>query len=220
MVDVSSVTSSTTSSSTTSSASSSFLGDYDLFLSLLTTQITNQDPLDPMDTSEYTNQLVQYTAVEQSLQTNEYLAELLDAISAQQASNYVSYLGSYVTAEGDTTMLSDGSASWSYEVSEAASGTVSIYNSAGSLIYEGDVELSAGNGTYTWDGTTSTGATAAEGAYTISFDVEDSRGNSETVTTTVTGLVDKVDMSSDTTYLQVGDVKIPVSAVTSVSRSG
>ncbi|ADZ69570.1 flagellar hook assembly protein FlgD [Polymorphum gilvum] len=220
MAEVGSTTSASATTSSSSKSRETLLGSYDLFLTLLTTQIKNQDPLDPLDTAQFTNQLVQYSSVEQSILTNTYLEQLMASVKSGQASGYVSYLGAEVTASGDTAMLESGSASWAYKVSEDATGFVKIRNSDGAVVYEGEVDLAAGSGTYTWDGKTSTGGTAADGAYTISFSVFDGAGKAETVTTKVSGIVDKVDISSGEAFLKIGAVRVPVSSVTSVARVG
>lgn len=205
--------------SATEQSRKTLFGSYDLFLKLLTTQIKNQNPLEPMDPAEYTQQLVQYSTVEQGLKTNEQLASLLSVIQSGQASSYVSYLGSYVSASGDSTMMEDGKATWNYTVPNDAKGTVEIRNSGGALVYRGDVDLSKGSGTYTWDGKTTDGNAAAPGAYTVKFSVFDSSSNAQTVSTEVKGKVDKVDISSGTAFLKIGDVRIPVSSVKSVSST-
>ncbi|NBN63212.1 flagellar hook assembly protein FlgD [Microvirga tunisiensis] len=209
----------TSQTSSTDQSRKTLFGSYDLFLKLLTTQIKNQNPLEPLDPAQYTQQLVQYSTVEQGLKTNEQLASLLSVIQSGQASSYVSYLGSYVSAAGDSTMLENGKAVWNYSVAEDAKGFVEVRNSGGALVYRGEVNLSKGNGSYTWDGKTSEGATAAAGAYTIKFDVYDTGGAREAVTSEVKGKVDKVDMSSGTAFLKIGDVRIPVSAVKTVSST-
>ncbi|WP_106754311.1 flagellar hook assembly protein FlgD [Pannonibacter carbonis] len=205
--------------SATEQSRKALFGSYDLFLTLLTTQIKNQNPLEPMDPAQYTQQLVQYSTVEQGIKTNEQLASLLSVIQSGQASSYVSYLGSYVSASGDTTMMADGQATWNYSVPNDAKGTVEVRNSGGALVYRGDVSLNKGSGTYTWDGKMSEGGTAGPGAYTVKFSVFDSGSNQQTVTTEVKGKVDKVDISSGTAYLKIGDVRIPVASVKSVSST-
>ncbi len=203
--------------SKSSAASNALMGNYDLFLSILTTQVQNQDPLNPMDSSEYTTQLVQYSSVEQSIQTNKYLEQLVAAMETNQASSYVSYLGSTVTAVGTTTMLADGKAAWSYSIPEDASGTVEIRNSGGALVYSGEVSLDKGTGTYEWDGVGDSGTNSPDGAYTISFDLQTSSDNAVLLKTEISGVVDEVDLSTPTPYLKIGDNRIPVSAVQSVS---
>lgn len=202
--------------STSQAASTGLVANYDLFLTLLTTQVQNQDPLDPLDSAEYTNQLVQYASVEQSIQTNSYLQDMFAALEASRASSYVSYLGTDVIASGDTTMLEGGSATWNYSLSDDASGKVEIKNSAGAVVFSEDVELSKGEGSYTWDGVGSSGVDSSEGAYTITFDLKGSNDKAVTVATEIQGRVEEVDLSTGSAFLQIGDVRVPVSAVKSV----
>ncbi|MTI44729.1 flagellar hook assembly protein FlgD, partial [Roseibium hamelinense] len=179
----------------TSAASSGLSSNYELFLTLLTTQVQNQDPLDPMDSAEYTNQLVQYSAVEQSLQTNSLLEQMLASQNSAQAASYVSYIGQDITADGTTKPFENGAASWSYEIAQQGTGTVEIKNSRGSTVYRTEVTLPQGTGTFTWDGRTIDGTTAPNGDYSIVFDVKDDFGAPEKVTTDVSGRVDGVDLS-------------------------
>ncbi|MBO6507044.1 MAG: flagellar hook assembly protein FlgD [Roseibium sp.] len=214
------VTSTAGTSSQTASATSQsgLMANYELFLSILTTQIQNQDPLDPMDSAEYTNQLVQYSNVEQSIQQNKNLENIIATLESNQSLSYVSYIGNEVTADASTTTLSGSQASWAYDVAEDATGTFEIRNSSGAVVYSGEANLEAGSGTFNWNGQTDSGGQAVDGLYTISFDVKDASSRPETVTTSVTGIVDSVDWSSGEAILNVGGREIPVSAVTSVSR--
>ncbi|WP_299472702.1 flagellar hook capping FlgD N-terminal domain-containing protein [uncultured Roseibium sp.] len=216
MNTVSSSTSATAQSSS-SASQSGLIANYELFLSILTTQIQNQDPLDPMDSAEYTNQLVQYSNVEQSIQQNKNLEEIIASLSSNMSMSYVGYIGNEVTADASTTTLSGSQASWNYELSDSATGTYEIRNSSGSLVYTGEADLKAGSGTITWNGQLSAGGEAPDGLYTISFDVKDASSNRETVRTETKGIVDSVDLSGSEVILNVGGQKIPVSSVTSVS---
>jgi len=215
MTTVTSATSTTTGSA--ASSQDSLIADYELFLSILTTQIQNQDPLDPLDSAEYTNQLVQYSNVEQAIKQNQNLEEIMATLQSSQSLSYVSYIGNEVTADASTTTLTGSLASWAYDVTEDATGTFEIRNSSGSVVYSGDIELDAGNGTFNWDGRTDSGQQAVDGLYTISFDVKDASSRPETVRTQVSGIVDRVDWSSGEAVLKVGNQDFPVSAVTSVS---
>jgi flagellar basal-body rod modification protein FlgD len=206
-----------TAAKTASSADQAGLSaNYELFISMLTTQVQNQDPLDPLDSAEYTNQLVQYSNVEQSIQTNKNLEKMISLLSSNQSSAYVSYIGTEVTAAGGTSMFVDGAASWKYDVAEAASGTVEILNEFGNVVYTGEINMEAGGGTFTWDGRLDNGGTASSGAYTIQLDVEDAAGNPEPASIEVSGVVDGVDFGGDVPFLRIGDVSVPVSAVKSV----
>lgn len=211
----------TSSTSTTAQAASEasqagLSANYELFLSMLTTQIQNQDPLDPLDSAEYTNQLVQYSSVEQSIQTNQNLEEMINLLSSNQSSAYVNYIGTEVTAAGGTAMMVDGQATWEYEVLESASGTVEILNEFGNVVYSGEINMEAGSGTYTWDGKMDDGGTATSGAFTIQLNVKDAAGNAEPASIEVSGVVDEVDFGGDVPFLRIGEVSVPVSAVKSV----
>lgn len=219
MSDFSAVAAAASGSSTTSKSSAAttgLMGNYELFLSLLTTQVQHQDPLEPLDSSEYTNQLVQYSAVEQSIQTNAYLEDMLASFESSRASAYVSYLGEEVTASGATTMLRDGEASWQYSIKEQATGRVEVRNDLGALVYAEELTLEKGSGSWSWNGFTSGGGTAEDGAYTASFEMYDAAGNTERVTTEITGIVDEVNMDETSASLKIGTVEVPVTSVTSV----
>lgn len=211
-------TSAAAAGSSAAGSQSGLIANYELFLNILTTQIQNQDPLDPLDSAEYTSQLVEYSNVEQSIQQNKNLEEIIASLQSSQSLSYVNYIGNEVTADASTTALSGSQASWDYDITEAATGTFEIRNSGGAVVYSGDVELDAGSGTFHWNGQTDSGQDAVDGLYTISFDVKDASSRSEAVRTTVSGIVDSVDWSSGEPILQVGNQRFPVSAVMSVAR--
>lgn len=216
-MDAISSASGTGGTSTTSNANSALGDNYELFLTLLTTQLRNQDPLDPADPSEFTNQLVQYSSVEQAILTNQNLEDLIAKVSADEAYNLVGYIGSEVTAAGNETQLTNGSAVWEYNVpADATDAKIEIYNSAGALVYSEEQDLTKGSQTYTWDGKTTGGTDAPAGTYSIKFTATDANDNALAVTTEVKGIVDGVDLSGSTPYLLVGDSRIPASAVTKV----
>lgn len=209
---------STTAESGSATSQSGLMANYELFLSILTTQIQNQDPLDPMDSAEYTSQLVQYSSVEQAIQQNKNLENIIATLKSNQSLSYVSYIGNKVSADASSTVLSGGQASWDYELKEDASGTFEIRNSSGAIVYSGDVDLKAGSHSFAWAGQTDVGADAVEGIYSISFKVKDAGGRPEKVMTEISGIVDAVDMSTGEAVLSVDGKSIPVSSVISVSR--
>jgi len=204
------------SADSSANASQSFLGNYDLFLTLLTTQIQNQDPLEPLDSAEYTNQLVQYSSVEQSIQTNDYLKDLLASMESAQASSYVSYLGSEVTANGSTSSLTAGRASWDFTISQAAAGTVEVVNAQGKVVHSEQISSTAGKSTFVWDGKNSSGGQEPDGSYTIRFGLTNDAGSSVPASVEITGIVDGVDLTTGTPFLEIGTAKVPVSDVKSV----
>src|SRR6476659_9948668 len=107
-------------------------GNFDTFLQLLTTQLQNQNPLDPLDTNQFTQQLVEFSGVEQALKTNDLLGTLVSASTANRAASAAGYLGATITADGSTTALSVGKAAWTFSAAKpAAKATLTVTNSTG-----------------------------------------------------------------------------------------
>lgn len=204
---------------TTSSSLTALSNNYELFLSILTTQIQNQDPLNPMESSQYTEQLVQYSSVEQQIKTNDQLGDLLSVMAATTASSYVSYLGTNVTAAGSTTSLKDGEAEWTYDTPEAGKARIEVRNNLGAVIFSEDADLSYGRNTYSWDGRTTAGSTAPDGEYTISIARYDANNRPTVpVATEISGTVDGIEFTSSGAVLQIGGVYVSASSVLSVNR--
>src|SRR5690606_10982988 len=132
----------------------------DTFLSILTTQLKNQNPLEPLDTNQFTAQLVQFTGVEQQLKTNEFLETLMLAGQNTAKSDAVSYIGKEVTSSGRTGELTDSEAVfWAYSANaNAANATVTIRDANGQTVYTKTGPIDAGAGTFRWDGKGSDGS--------------------------------------------------------------
>ena len=209
----------TSSTSTTAADTKSLSSNYNMFLNLLVTQMQNQDPLNPTDSSTFTSQLVQYSQVEQQIKTNANLTDIKALLSTQAATNLVSYVGKTVTADGATSAF-DGSSStsWSF-TSSAASPTakITVSNSSGETVYSTTQTLTKGSNTFKWDGSTTSGGTATAGNYTIAVSGNDSSGSAVTITTAVSGTVTAVDFSGTTPMLTVGGQSISAYDVTEVS---
>src|ERR1700712_2985575 len=149
---VSGVGSSSSSSSSGSALDKQTLsGNFDTFLQLLTTQLKNQNPLDPLDTNQFTQQLVQFSGVEQQLKTNDFLSSLVTANANTTNSNAVGYIDKTVTASGTRSELVNGQAQWQFNVKDAATVTVSIKDANGNNVYSEKGTMQAGTGTFTWD---------------------------------------------------------------------
>src|ERR1700742_4552360 len=143
--------SSSSSSSGLSTDRSTIAGNFDTFLQLLTTQLQNQNPLDPLDTNQFTQQLVEFSGVEQQLKTNDFLSSLVQANSNTVNSNAVGYIGETVSASGVRSELANGKAQWNFSLPEAASVNVDIKDASGNTVYTEKGDLKQGNGTCTWD---------------------------------------------------------------------
>lgn len=193
--------------------------NFDTFLSILTTQLKNQNPLDPLDTNQFTQQLVQFTGVEQQLKTNEFLEALLLNTQTSYRADAVSYIGKEVTASGETAELKDGGAYWAYNAeANVANATVTIKNAAGQVVYTETGSLNKGAGNFLWDGVGSDGSTKPDGIYTIEIKGTNLAGNEVKVSTSSVGIVTAVDFSGDEPMLTVGKNKVALSDVTSIRQ--
>lgn len=198
----------------------SIADNFDTFLQILTTQLKNQNPLDPMDTNEFTNQLVQFSSVEQAVKTNENLEALLTINSASMATAAVSYIGKSITAEGVTSKLENGNASWSYSASKPVeSAFIAIRDANGAVVFSEQSALSDTTGVYEWDGRRSDGTLAEEGNYTITIAGVDSTGAPVSIKTAFGGVVDGVDLSGTEPILLLGGREVSLSSVKSIGQA-
>ncbi len=193
--------------------------NFDSFLSLLTTQLKHQNPLDPMDTNEFTQQLVQFTAVEQSIKQNDHLEKLIQLTVANTITNLVGFLGGEVTLSGKIAELKDGTASWNYEIHGAAdNSTLSVRDANGVPVFTTSGPAPSGKSTFFWDGRTDTGIVAPDGDYTLSITAVDNSGTGLEITTEIAGIVDGVNFSGDEPFLLIGGREVKLDEILSVTR--
>jgi len=210
----------------TSANASSLLGQQEIasnfqeFLKLLTTQLKNQDPLSPLDTNQFTQQLVAFASVEQQLKTNTDLDKLVMLNKTSQATAALGFVGSQVTADGSTTQLKNGLAAWNITSPRPAAASVSIVDQNGNTVWTGQQTLDTGTQSYSWNGRTSTGTIAPDGLYTIQITAQDAAGQSVAVSTQYTGTVTGVDLSGSQPLLQVGSSYLTISQIRSIQRPG
>jgi flagellar basal-body rod modification protein FlgD len=193
---------------------------FDSFLTLLTTQLKNQNPLDPLDTNQFTQQLVQFAQVEQQMATNASLNTLIALQQASQLSQAVDLIGKTVTVGGDTAQLKNGLATWSFSTTSAANATITIADSTGRPVFSGNYTLASGNQTFTWDGRGINGTRWPDGNYRISVSATDSKGQAVTVSTDVMGTVDGVDLTQTPPTVTINGQTFALSKIRSVVRSG
>ncbi|TLP48167.1 MULTISPECIES: flagellar hook assembly protein FlgD [Cohaesibacter] len=194
--------------------------NYETFLTLLTTQLQNQDPMEPMDSSKFTEQLVQFSAIEQQIKSNEQLENLANMMTSSNALGVLNFVGTTVTVDGSRGNLSSyGSVDYSLESESAGSAEITIRNDAGDIVYnEADVSLTEGQQTFKWDGTDSSGNRMAPGTYWIQINAKDAEGAAISVDTDMTGVVDNVDLSSSQPMLIINGKSVPTSQIKSVAR--
>ena len=219
MADAATSASATASAATGAAIASkrtSIAQNFDAFLLLLTTQLKNQSPLEPLNTNEFTQQLVQFASVEQQLKSNETLNAMLASAKASSVSTAASFIGMQVTADGATSRLANGRAEWNLNAARAATqATITIRDASGNVLATQTKPLSAGAQTLVWDGRTSAGV-APDGDYTVSVVARDASGQSVSVKTEIAGIVGSVDLSGDAPVLLVGSARVPMAQVRSI----
>jgi flagellar basal-body rod modification protein FlgD len=195
--------SSSSSSSTSSTATTGIADNFQTFLTLLTTQLQNQNPLDPLDTNQFTQQLVQFAGVEQQLKSNDQLKSLIEIEKSAQATQALVYVGNTVAVDGSKAQF-DTSATWNFQAEKDTSATITITSSTGQTAFTGSYALTQGNSSFVWDGKGNDGVQWPAGTYTMTATGKDSSGNSVAISTEVQGIVDSVDLTSSPPLLSIG----------------
>jgi flagellar basal-body rod modification protein FlgD len=151
---------------------------YDNFLKLLTTQLKNQDPLDPTDSSEFTNQLVQFSQVEQQINLNAKFDKLLTSNQAAQVLQASNYIGKNVEAEGSTLTVEAPASITYWMTKDASSVTAVIKDSNGNVVQTLSPDGKSGSHTITWDGRKNDGSLLPVGTYDLIMSAVDANGAS------------------------------------------
>ncbi len=180
----------------------------DEFLQLFVAQLENQDPLNPVDNSESIAQLAQFSSLEQLTNINSQLTELISAINTQSMNTAVDYIGKSVTATGYTLSKEEGSVSdVTYTVPvDVEDLTAHIVDENGSIVCSVDLGgRDAGEYEFTWDGTDTEGNELADGIYSIAFTATNAEGESVSISTMVSGVVEGVSQQGGKTLLTLQD---------------
>jgi flagellar basal-body rod modification protein FlgD len=205
-------------SSASTAAGDALMTNYDMFLKMLTTQLRVQNPLEPMNAEKFTEQLVQYSSVEQQIQTNQKLEDMLATMVSSAALSLVNYLGKTVEAASDLTQLKDGKATWKLDAAQAAEkANIRVYDANGQIVYEGDMDLVRGENTFEWNGTMANGKQAPNGVYQIAVTAADKDGKAVAVTSRVKGVVTGVDTSGAEPFLKINGMDVPLSSLLNIS---
>ena len=199
---------------------STIAGNFNTFLQLLTTQLKNQNPLDPLDTNQFTQQLVQFAQVEQQLKSNDQLATLVSIEKNGQTASAIAFVGSTVVVDGATAQVTNGQGAWSFSVPKPATATLTITSASGQTAYSGSFTVNPGTQNFTWDGRGNNGAQWPDGNYTISITAKDASGQDVAVSTEVQGVVDSADLSQSPPLLSVGGQSFTLDKIKRVVRPG
>lgn len=200
------------------SALQTLSGDFENFLLLLTTQLKNQDPTQPLDTNQFTQQIVQLSGVEQAIATNKHLENMMSILGQNQSSNLVNYIGKHVESAGNKGVLVNGRADFVYNLASAANTVqVTISDKNGNVVFSGQGTKEAGRNVVYWDGVNSlTGERMPQGTYSVNVVAKDAGGKSVSATTYTTGVVNAVETKDGKSQLMIGDVAIALDKVLSI----
>ncbi len=206
-------------SQTGNAAFSSLDGNFNDFLNMLMTQLQNQDPTSPMDTDTFTSELVQFSSVEQQIQTNTSLTNLIQLTQGSEVIQGSSMIGQQVTVQSTQIPLQSGTGTVNITSPAAEKVSIQITNSAGTDIFDTTANAVAGNNTFTWNGTNNAGQTVPDGLYTMVATGSNVGGGTSNLPFTVTGTATGVVSSGTTVNLQLGALTVPFSAITAVANS-
>jgi flagellar basal-body rod modification protein FlgD len=210
--------SSSSASATNALASQQIAGNFQSFLTLLTTQLQNQNPLDPLDTNQFTQQLVEFAGVQQQLNTNDSLATLVSLQQTAQSTQALGFVGKTAVVNGSTAALTtNGAATWELSVPSASDVTVNITSSTGQTVFSGTYSVAAGNNQpFSWNGQGNDGTQWPAGNYTMTATAKDSSNNTVAVTTQIQGVVTSVDLTQSPPLLTIGGKTYTVSQIQSI----
>jgi flagellar basal-body rod modification protein FlgD len=208
------------STGTQAASTATLTADFNMFLRLLTTQLQYQDPLDPMDTSEYTQQLVSYSQVEQAIQQTSRLDAILARLSVQDLAAASSYIGREVTAYQPTATLGTGGAEWFYDLqSTAATARVAIVDRNGQVVRTLDGATTAGRHHIAWDGTDATGRALPPGDYTLRVEALTASGQAVQARVGTTGIVSGVEQLAGAIILNLGATRVRAVDIAAIAAS-
>ncbi len=206
-------------SSLNGAAGATLAGNFQTFLTLLTTQLKNQDPLTPLDTNQFTQQLVQFASVEQQLKTNDQLTTLVSLQQTAQSTQALTFVGKTAAVDGSTASLTNSSATWKLSVPTNSNVTISIANSTGQTVFSGSTPVTAGDSQpFTWNGKANDGTQLPDGQYKLTATAADSAGNSVGVSTQIEGVVNSVDLTQSPPLLSIDGQTFTVNQVKSISN--
>ena len=201
-------------------ASSHLTANFDTFLTLLTTQLRNQDPLAPLDTEKFTEQLVQFAGVEQSIQTNQHLEALLALQSSSNNETALAMVGRIATVNSDVAALADGDATWTYTLpQDAASAEAQIFDANGALVATLPAATGAGAQQLSWDGEQTNGARATDGAYRLAIVAADADGQPISAGVSTQGLVSAVSFASGAPEIEIAGMRFALDLVRRVDAA-
>jgi flagellar basal-body rod modification protein FlgD len=215
------ITSSTSAAATTTAAATSrasLTNNFETFLTLLTAQLKNQDPLSPLDSKDFTNQLVQFSGVEQQLKTNDLLSSLTENTKLSAGATAVAYLGKEATANTSVaTIPAGGNATWNYELPrDAQTVSLRVVDSSGRVVATSSGQTTRGEKAFQWDGKDQAGRAVNAGTYRLEINAEGADGQPIIGSISRRGLISAVDLSGATPTVTIAGASVPLASITKI----
>jgi flagellar basal-body rod modification protein FlgD len=209
---------SSTDPSSGQNALTSLSSNFQDFLSLLMTQLQNQDPSSPMDTNQFTSELVEFSSVEQQINTNSSLTQLIQLTQSGDMLNSAAMVGHQVEVTSDSLPLQNSSGTANFTTATAEPVTITVANANGAVIKSENVQSVAGSNSWTWNGVGDNGTTYLDGAYSIAITTS-AGGTATAVPFTVVGTATAVTNSGGTLDVSLGGLQVPFSDIDSLVQS-
>jgi flagellar basal-body rod modification protein FlgD len=188
------------------------------FLSMLMTQLKNQDPTSPMDTNQFTSELVQFSSVEQQINTNTSLTQLIQLTQAGEVLQASAMTGKQVTASSDHVPLQNGKGTIQFSTTAAQPVDIAIFDANGAKLSDSMLMSSAGTNTWAWNGSDGSGRTVPDGSYKFAVVGANADGTTTALAASVIGKATGVQNQSNGIQLQLGALSIDFSKVQSVGN--
>lgn len=195
----------------------SLSGNFQTFLTLLMTQLQNQDPTSPLDTNEFTSQLVQFASVEQQINTNKSLTELISLTQSGQVLQSSAMVGRQVEVASEKLALQNGNAAVKFTAPADGQVAVAVYSDSGQKLADGVVNATRGSNQWTWNGVSGSGTTVRDGAYRVAVTGSGADGTAVALPFTVLGTATGVTQKGNGIELQLGGLAVDFSAVKAVA---
>jgi flagellar basal-body rod modification protein FlgD len=207
-------------SSTSQTALASLTSNFNQFLSLLTTQLKNQDPSSPLDTNQFTQQLVEFAGVAQQVTTNQSLTQLIQLTQSGEILNSSSIVGKQVDVNSTQMPLQAGTAELRFTAKAAGPVAIAVYTGNNQQVATATFQATAGSNTWNWNGQDATGTQLPDGPYKVAVEGLDASGNPVAQPFTVVGTATGVQIQNGAVMLQMGAESVDFSAVQSVVTGG
>jgi len=204
--------------SQSSNSMTSLSSNFGNFLHLLMTQLQNQDPTSPMDANSFTSELVQFSSVEQQINTNTSLSQLIQLTQVADVTQSSALLGKQVTVQSSQIPLQNGTGALNFTTPTPEPVSITVQDANGNTLQHATVNAAQGANTWKWNGTTSSGQVLPDGAYTVTVTGGVLGAPATALPFTVVGTATGVTTQNNSVNLTLGALSVPFSAVTSVGN--